>query len=86
MHMESAVSTLADRIRNAIQAVIEADEGAQGWTVAQYVIVMGLERILSDGSIEACSWYWHPADQADWMTAGLLEAGLELRAGADLED
>lgn len=78
------MSDLIDRIRQAIQAVIDADES--GWTVSQWVTVMGLERILSDGSMEACSWYLAPPDQADWMNAGLLEAGLELRAGADLED
>lgn len=84
MHLESTMSDLIDRIRQAIQAVIDADES--GWTVSQWVTVMGLERILSDGSMEACSWYLAPPDQADWMNAGLLEAGLELRAGADLED
>lgn len=79
------MSDLIDRIREAIQAVIDAEEG-QGWNVAQWVAVMGLERILSDGRIEACSSYLAPPDQADWMTAGLLEAGLELRASAELED
>ena len=79
------MSELMDRIRAAVQAVIDAEE-SQGWTVSQFVVVMGLERILSDGSMEACSWYIAPSDQADWMTAGLLEAGLELRACAELED
>ena len=84
MHLENTVSELIDRIRQAVQAVIDADES--GWTVSQFVVAMGLERILSDGSMEACSWYLAPPDQADWMNAGLLEAGLELRAGAELED
>jgi len=74
-----------DRIRQAVQAVIDSEDG-QGWTVAQWVTVMGLERILSDGTMEATSWYMAPPDQPEWMTAGLLEAGLEMRNGADLED
>lgn len=74
-----------DRIREAVQAVIDSEQ-FEGWTVSQFVVAMGLERILSDGRMEACSWYLAPPDQADWMTAGLLEAGLELRASAELED
>jgi hypothetical protein len=85
MDSESAMSDLTDRIREAVQAVIDAEEG-QGWTVAQWVVAMGLERILSDGTMEGCSWYLGPPEQADWITAGLLEAALETRAGADLED
>lgn len=79
------MSTFADRIRAAVQAVIDAEEG-EGWTVAQYVVAMGLERITYGGHLEAISWYWHPPEQADWMTAGLLESALELRAVAELGD
>jgi len=85
MHLESAMSELIDKIRQAVQAVIDA-EGGEGWTVSQFVVALGLERILSDGSMEGCAWYVAPAEQADWMTAGLLEASLELRSGAELED
>lgn len=79
------MSTFADRIRAAVQAVIDAEEGS-GWAVSQYVVAMGLERITAAGEIEAISWYWHPPEQADWMTAGLLESALELRSGAELGD
>ena len=74
------MSDLTDRIRKAIQAVIDTEEG-EGWTVTQYVVAMGLERI-HDAEIESCGWIWAPPDQADWMTIGLLEAGLEMRAEA----
>jgi hypothetical protein len=74
------MSDLTDRIRKAIQAVIDTEEG-EGWTVTQYVVAMGLERI-HDAKIESCGWIWAPPDQADWMTIGLLEAGLEMRAEA----
>ena len=39
-----------------------------------------------DGSIEAASWYYAPAEQAEWMTVGLLESVMELRAGAETCD
>ena len=74
------MSDLTERIRKAIQAVIDTEEG-EGWTVTQYVVAMGLERI-HDAKIESCGWIWAPPDQADWMTIGLLEAGLEMRAEA----
>lgn len=74
------MSDLTDRIRKAIQAVIDTEEG-EGWTVTQYVVAMGLERI-HNAQIESCGWIWAPPDQADWMTVGLLEAGLEMRAEA----
>lgn len=74
------MSDLTDQIRKAIQAVIDNEEG-EGWTVTQYVVAMGLERI-HDAKIESCGWIWAPPDQADWMTIGLLEAGLEMHAEA----
>lgn len=74
------------RIRDAIQAIINAEGEGEGWTLGQFVIVMGLERMLSDGRVEATSWYWNPPDQAEWMNIGLLEAGIEMRMCADIED
>jgi hypothetical protein len=73
------MSDLTDRIRQAVQAVIDQEDGDAGWTVTQYVVAMGLERI-HDARIESCGWVWSPPDQADWMTVGLLEAALEMRA------
>lgn len=69
-----------DRIRAAIQGLLDAL--GDGWTLTQHCIVMGLERV-HDGRIEAISWWWAPAEQADWMTTGLLEHALELRIPAD---
>ena len=73
------MTDMAARIRKAVQAVMDAEEPDGGWAVTQYVVVMGLERI-HNAQIESCGWIWAPPDQADWMTVGLLEAGLEMRA------
>lgn len=75
----------ADKLRAALQEIIDAAEDADGWNVSQFVVVMGLERIR-DGQIEATSWYWHPAGQADWMVDGLLESAMVMRAQADVDD
>lgn len=80
------MSNLLERIRDAIQAIINEEGEGEGWTLGQFVVVMGLERMLSDGKVEATSWYWNPPDQAEWMNMGLLEAGIEMRLCADVED
>ena len=73
------------RIRDAIQVIINEEDQGSGWTLGQFVVVMGLER-LNDGRIEATSWYWTPPAQPEWMTIGLLESGIEMRACADIDD
>ena len=75
----------AAEVRAALQKIIDASEDADGWRVSQFVVVMGLERIR-DGEVEATSWYWTPPDQADWMTIGLLEAGMDMRSACELDD
>lgn len=62
-------------IRDAIQTMLDAHD--DGWSVTQFVIVMGLERV-SDGRIETieCPWPWAPAEQPAWITAALLEGAL----------
>ena len=76
--------SVPDRIREAVQAVL--DEDGDGWTVPYLVVAMGIERMCEDGNIEATSWYYAPPEQAEWMTVGLLEAAMELRAGAETCD
>ena len=56
--------SVPDRIREAVQAVL--DEDGDGWTVPYLVVAMGIERMREDGSIEAASWYYAPAEQAEW--------------------
>ena len=63
-------------IRQAIQTML--DECGDGWQVAQFVVVMGLERVR-DGEIESSPWLWAPPQQPDWQTDGLLEAATEMR-------
>lgn len=69
---------MTDKLRAAIQEILDAD--GEGWSVGQFVIVMGLERVNADGSVESTPWWWAPSNQPDWMTGGLLEAVLDQRA------
>ena len=76
----------AQRLRDAIQAVMDEIDLSEGYHVTQFVIAMGLERMRGDGTIEATCWYWAPPEQPDWQNYGLLEAAIEIRSGADDED
>lgn len=71
-------------IENAIQSMLDAY--GDGWSVAQYVIVMSIERVTSDGRLESAPWIFVPRDQPEWMTDGLMEAAHGLRADAEVED
>lgn len=67
----------AAAIRAAVQLLLDA--AGDGWNIAQFVISMGLERVNSDGELEATSWLWAPPSQPEWMTDGLLDSAHELR-------
>jgi hypothetical protein len=71
---------LANKVRAAVQDILDAE--GDGFMAAQFVICMGLERFDAAGRIESMPWIWAPAEQAEWMTNGLLESALDLYAGA----
>lgn len=73
-----------DKIREAIQEFLDTE--GDGWTLTQFVIAMGLQRINSDGSLESIAWYHAPDGQADWQTSGLLEEANMLHKNADEDD
>lgn len=69
---------LAANIRASVQAVLNAC--GDGYSIAQFVICMGLERVTADGELEATSWLWAPPSQPEWMTQGLLDSAQELQS------
>ena len=71
-------------IRAAIQALLNSE--GDGYVVGQMAIAMGLERINSEGHVEAVPWVWAPEDQPSWQTTALLHEGLLLRDEADITD
>lgn len=75
-----------DAVRDAIQAGI-LDAAGDGWSLGQYVVCMGLQRIDSDGKVESAAWVWSPEGQPDWQSLGLLECSQDLIASpAPAED
>ena len=67
----------ADDVTNAIQRYL--DTVGDGWTLDQHVIVAALQRLNPQQEIENIVWYYVPADQPSWQTAGLLDAALLAR-------
>lgn len=76
---------MTDPIREAIQRHL-LDAAGDGFQITQFVIAMGLERINSEGVLEATAWYWAPEHQPDWQTTGLLDQALAIHEGSDNED
>lgn len=74
------MTDITAQVRAAIQALLDAH--GDGWSLAQVVVCMGLERVSADG-VESIPWMWTPPDQPDWMTGGLLESAMELRDYCD---
>jgi hypothetical protein len=72
-----------DEIEEAIQNLL--DKEGDGWTLTQYVVVMGIAR-MTDSGIEAIAWYYKPDAQPDWQTEGLLRNGLEIHINSEDED
>lgn len=75
---------MPEYIREAIQRFL--DETGDGWTLTQFVVAMGLQRINSDGSLESIAWYASPTDQPDWQTGALLEQASELHSEAEIDE
>ena len=72
-----------DELLSAIQAVLDA--AGDGWTVNQFVVSMGIERITSDGELESTTWWTAPRDQPEWQTTALLNQTLDDRANQDCD-
>ena len=74
---------MSERIRQAIQAMLDAE--GDGYIVEDFVLALGLQKMLPDGSVDSTAWVWTPTEQADWKTDGLLRAAVELRADQDID-
>ena len=70
-------------LRRALQAVL--DEEGDGWLLAHYVAVLGIERV-SAADIKTSVWIAVPNTQPDYVIDGLLKAATDLRDTADIED
>ena len=78
--------TANERLRAALQELLDV-ENDEGWLLDHYVVVMGVQKIDSDGKVTSASWMTAPEDQADYITAGLLDAAVGMEeATTEVED
>jgi hypothetical protein len=60
---------MGEPIREAIQAFLDTLDG--GWTVTNFCIPMGIERVNA-GEFESTVWMYEPPFQPNYTTDGLL--------------
>lgn len=70
-------------IREGVQQFL--DEHSDGWSVAHYVLAVGLERVV-DGEIETAAWMYADPSQPTYVTEGLLLKAEELQHCVAEED
>lgn len=75
---------IESRIRAAIQNLLDSEN--EGWHLSQYVLALGLERVVDGNRMESIAYVWSPEEQPDWATDGLLQAALLIREDCDLTD
>lgn len=73
-----------EHLRACLQYLLDCE--GDGWLLTDYVAVVGLRRITSDGYVESTSWTIHPHEQADYITDGLLTAAEDMRARCTFTD
>ena len=76
--------TPMDKLRDAIQAVL--DSAGDGWHLAHYVVVTGIQRLNSEGHVDTAVWTAAPIDQAEYITDGLLTSAEEIRSACQVDN
>ena len=66
-------------LRAALQAVLDSEDG-DGWLLNHYVVVMGVQKMDSNGKVNSACWMTYPEDQANYITTGLLDSAQSLQA------
>lgn len=62
-------------LRDAVQKLLNQE--GDGWSVHQFVVVMGLERLNPAGEVESTPWSWAPPEQPEWQSLALLGQALD---------
>lgn len=72
-------------LRQALQYLLDCED-AEGWQLNHFVACLGIQRIDSTGEITSTAWLAIPAEQAGYITDGLLSTAEEMLACAGLDD
>ena len=71
-------------MRQALQYILDCE--GDGYHLVHHVTILGLQRMDVTGHIQTTSWVLIPAEQADYITDGLISAAEEQRACSIIED
>ncbi len=85
MKPADSMMTANERLRVALQELLDV-ENSEGWLLDHYVVVMGVQKIDLDGKVTSASWLTAPEDQADYITAGLLDSAVGMEEEVEAED
>lgn len=77
--------TAHERLRAALQEILDTESDEEGWLLDHYVVVMGIQKIDSNGKVNSASCMTVPEDQADYVTTGLLDSAVDMNANATEE-
>ena len=81
---ETQAANPFDRLRQCLQYLLDCE--GDGWQLAHYVVVIGMQKIGADGQISNAAWMASPLDQPDYVTDGLISSAEDMRASCDVED
>lgn len=70
-------------LSKALQGLLDSE--GDGWMISHYVVVLGIEKV-GETDIKSSVWPAAPPWQPDYVSDGLLAAGVEMREDADIED
>lgn len=70
-----------ERLRRIIQKAL--DDAGDGWSVAEWVVCMYIERIdPSTGAVDVEPWWYAPPNQGECRTDGVINSVLDQRSTA----
>ncbi len=60
-----------------IQQYVEARDKDPGWRVSDFVLMVGFERVMGDGTLEHTYSVYEGENQSPWATRGLIDNSIE---------
>ena len=72
---------MSDPITDGLQKAVDIQR--PGFTVTHYAVIAGLQAVDDDGRIKTVVTLYHPIDQPEYTTEGLLYRGDRLLNGTE---
>lgn len=73
-----------ERVAQVLQELLNAE--GDGWTLSHWIGILGIERMNGDGAVDSAVWICKPADQAEYVTDGLISSAFDARLDYSTDD